>query len=194
MRVFAALFLTTILVFGCSKDESSSTSITSTETAPPPAAVPAPVPYDLLFLDTMSKHHQGAVDMAEAAKGRITNRQLKAMVEKMPAAQQREIDQMKSWRDQWYPGAAPAENMSMPGMDASMNMDMSPMMTMQAGTGYDVMFIDMMIPHHQGAVTMSQDALAKAEHPELRTLAQTIIDEQQKEIDQLNRWKAAWRR
>ena len=196
MRVTAIILLACAVALGCSKEEdySSTTAITSTEAAPPPAAAPAAAPYDLQFLDTMAKHHQGAIDMANAAQGKVTNGQLKALVAKIPADQQKEIDQMKSWREQWYSGAPPAENMSMPGMAGSMTMDMSHLTDMKAGTEYDVMFVDMMVPHHLGAVTMSQDALARAEHPELKTLAQSIIDEQQKEIDQMNRWKAAWRK
>jgi uncharacterized protein (DUF305 family) len=45
------------------------------------------------------------------------------------------------------------------------------------------MFLKMMIPHHQLAVNMSDEALSKAEHPELRDLAQKIRDEQFSEID-----------
>jgi uncharacterized protein (DUF305 family) len=52
------------------------------------------------------------------------------------------------------------------------------------------MFIDMMVPHHEGAVQMSKDALTRAEHQEVKTLAQQIIDAQQKEIDQMKQWKS----
>jgi uncharacterized protein (DUF305 family) len=44
------------------------------------------------------------------------------------------------------------------------------------------MFLKMMIPHHQLAVDMADEALSKAEHPELRDLAQEIHDEQSSEI------------
>jgi uncharacterized protein (DUF305 family) len=45
------------------------------------------------------------------------------------------------------------------------------------------MFLRMMIPHHQMAVDMSDEALSKAEHPDLRNLAQKIRDEQSSEIE-----------
>ena len=54
------------------------------------------------------------------------------------------------------------------------------------------MFIDMMIPHHQGAVAMANDALSKAEHAEVKALARKILDAQQKEIGMMTTWKAAW--
>jgi uncharacterized protein (DUF305 family) len=40
----------------------------------------------------------------------------------------------------------------------------------------------MMIPHHQLAIDMSEQALNNAQHPELKELAQQIIDEQSAEI------------
>jgi uncharacterized protein (DUF305 family) len=57
------------------------------------------------------------------------------------------------------------------------------MQEMMGGNALDIMFLKMMIPHHQMAVDMSDEALSKAEHPELRDLAQNIRDEQSSEIE-----------
>ncbi len=57
---------------------------------------------------------------------------------------------------------------------------------------FDAHFIDAMIPHHQGAIAMAQQALAEAEHPELTTLAESIIQSQQAEIDQMQVWHTRW--
>jgi uncharacterized protein (DUF305 family) len=57
---------------------------------------------------------------------------------------------------------------------------------------FDLAFIDAMIPHHQSAIMMAQVALARAEHPELKSLAQAIIDAQQREIAQMQTWRTAW--
>lgn len=56
----------------------------------------------------------------------------------------------------------------------------------------DRAFIDMMVPHHESAVAMAEIALERAEHPELRDLAQDIIDAQSAEIGQLKDWRAQW--
>jgi uncharacterized protein (DUF305 family) len=40
---------------------------------------------------------------------------------------------------------------------------------------------------------MAKEALGRAEHPEIKRLAGQIIVAQQKEIEQMNKWKAAWR-
>jgi uncharacterized protein (DUF305 family) len=57
---------------------------------------------------------------------------------------------------------------------------------------YDERFMLMMMPHHEGAILMAQDALQKARHPEVRTMAQDIIASQQREIDQMKRWRQEW--
>jgi uncharacterized protein (DUF305 family) len=41
----------------------------------------------------------------------------------------------------------------------------------------------MMIPHHQMAVDMSEEALEESERPELKELARTIKEEQSAEIE-----------
>jgi len=53
-------------------------------------------------------------------------------------------------------------------------------------------FIEEMIPHHEDAVTMSELALTRAEHPELKQLAETIIRDQTREIEQMRAWYASW--
>jgi uncharacterized protein (DUF305 family) len=153
------------------------------------------VPYDLGFIDAMTAHHGQAVMMARMAGTRAEHAELRDLAARMVSDQEAEIARMKSWRDMWYPGRAAvpqSEMMHMPGMPDTMPMmDMDHMGTM-SGAAFDRMFIQMMIPHHQDAVTMSRDALSRAEHQEIRDLAQEIINEQEQEIDQMNTWKSTW--
>lgn len=152
----------------------------------------ASAPYDLQFIDTMSMHHQSAVDMAKMAEMKAEHAELKALAKSIVSDQQKEIGEMKAWRDGWYPGKPQAMNMEMPGMmDAMKGMDMGKMNS-ATGNAFDLMFIDKMTAHHAGAVTMAKEALTKAEHPEIKTLAQQIIAAQQKEIEQMSKWRAAW--
>ena len=61
-----------------------------------------------------------------------------------------------------------------------------------ATASLDQQFIDMMVPHHQGAVEMAKIAQQRAEHPEIKTLADAIIRAQEGEITQLKAWRKAW--
>jgi uncharacterized protein (DUF305 family) len=53
-------------------------------------------------------------------------------------------------------------------------------------------FIEQMIPHHEDAVGMAELALVKAEHPELRQLAENIRKNQSQEIAQMRAWYESW--
>jgi uncharacterized protein (DUF305 family) len=55
-------------------------------------------------------------------------------------------------------------------------------------TDIDASFAAMMAPHHQGAVNMARLQLLYGKDPELRRLAQSIIAEQQVEIQQMQAW------
>jgi len=56
----------------------------------------------------------------------------------------------------------------------------------------DARFIVMMIPHHEGAIAMSELALTRARRPEIKTLAQQIIASQSREITQMRQWYRQW--
>lgn len=56
----------------------------------------------------------------------------------------------------------------------------------------DQHFIVMMIPHHEGAISMADLALQRAQRPEIRTLAQSIKDTQSREIQQMQTWYRQW--
>ncbi len=79
-------------------------------------------------------------------------------------------------------------------MNTGANASPSAMANMGATTNapLDQQFIDMMVPHHQGAVAMAQIALTRAEHPEIKQLANSIIDSQNGEIAQMKQWRKAW--
>ncbi len=151
----------------------------------------AAAPYDLQFLDTMSAHHQGAISMANMALEKSNRGELKSLAQKIIQEQEREIAQMQAWRNQWYADKAAAMNMEMPGMESMKGMNMDKM-KMSSGTEFDLMFLDMMTPHHEGAIKMAREALTKAEHQEIKKLAQQIITDQQAEINQMQAWKTSW--
>ena len=151
----------------------------------------ASAPYDLQFIDTMIAHHQGAVEMAKTIDGKTQNAELKKFGTQIIADQEKEIAQMKAWREKWYAGKSSAMNMEMPGMADSMKMDMSKLSAAK-DADFDRSFVGMMIPHHEGAIEMSREALAKAEHPAIKTLSNQIIKAQQTEIKMMQSWKTAW--
>jgi uncharacterized protein (DUF305 family) len=63
---------------------------------------------------------------------------------------------------------------------------------MRTNADFDRMFLQMMIPHHEAAISMAQQALAQAAHSEIKTLAQSIITTQQSEIAEMQGYLRGW--
>jgi uncharacterized protein (DUF305 family) len=60
-------------------------------------------PFDEAFIDAMNPHHQSAIYMAQIASERSKISEIKELAENIMSAQKREIEQMRRWREQWYP-------------------------------------------------------------------------------------------
>lgn len=56
----------------------------------------------------------------------------------------------------------------------------------------DAHFIEQMIPHHEDAITMAKVALAKAKRPEVKELADNIVNAQEHENTLMKQWYKEW--
>jgi uncharacterized protein (DUF305 family) len=65
-------------------------------------------PFDREFIDMMIGHHQGAIRMARAQLERGQNRELKDLATAIEDAQAKEIDDMNTWRVEWFGELSPA--------------------------------------------------------------------------------------
>jgi uncharacterized protein (DUF305 family) len=140
-------------------------------------------PYDATFIDGMIIHHEGAITMAKQALEQAERQEIKALAQAIVGAQEAEITQLREWRTSWYPDLADT---------GGMGMDMGDMEVTAGDAPFDQRFIQAMIPHHEGAIAMAQDALQKAERQEIKDLAQAIITAQEGEIAQMKTWLQEW--
>jgi len=62
-------------------------------------------PFDRAFIDNMIPHHESAIAMAEVALQKSKNPEIKGIAGDIVSAQKREIEEMKRWRKEWYPGS-----------------------------------------------------------------------------------------
>ena len=92
-------------------------------------------------------------------------------------------------RDMHAMGMHEGGHMGMSQSQMGMEMDM-PML--RRAKPFDRAFIDMMVPHHQGAIAMAKQLLQKGEQPALRNMANDIISAQTDEIAQMRKWRKAW--
>ena len=73
-----------------------------------------------------------------------------------------------------------------------MGMDSMDMSELETAKPFDRAFIDMMVPHHQAAIEEAKIAQQRAQHDELKSMADDIISSQQAEIDKMKEWRADW--
>lgn len=148
---------------------------------------------DISFAQSMIPHHAQAIAMSKMAVQRASSSQVKDLAARIQAAQQPEIDQMSRWLRTWN-APVPSTDMgdmgqmehgvngAMPGM---MSSDQMRQLGQASGEAFDRMFLQMMIGHHQGAITMAKTELSQGQNPDARQLAQRIIDAQQREITEM---------
>jgi uncharacterized protein (DUF305 family) len=151
---------------------------------------------DISFAQAMIPHHAQAIAMSKMAAQRAVLPQVKDLAARIQAVQQPEIDQLSGLLRAWnapVPSTGPmgqgnmmgqmhGANGAMPGM---MSGDQMHQLGQVSGDAFDRMFLQIMITHHQGAITMANTELSNGQNPDARQLAQRIIDAQQREITEM---------
>jgi len=145
---------------------------------------------DVTFAQEMIPHHAQAVQMSDMllAKDDV-DPEVVDLAEQIKDAQAPEIETMSGWLEQWGEDV-PATDMGSMDMD-SMNMDgmmsSEDMSALDAAESTDAaqLFLEGMTEHHQGAIEMAEQEVEDGEAPEAIDLAETIIDSQQAEIDEM---------
>jgi uncharacterized protein (DUF305 family) len=60
-------------------------------------------PFDRAFIDAMIPHHESAIEMAQVALDESPNAEIRRIAGAIVEAQEKEIAQMRGWREEWYP-------------------------------------------------------------------------------------------
>ena len=135
---------------------------------------------DVMFAQMMIPHHQQAIEMADLAlTNPSTSAAAKRLAAQIKAAQDPEIETMNGWLRQW--GAPTTASMDH-GTGGMMSEEDMASLKAAKGPAFSRMWLQMMIEHHRGAVTMAQDVLSTTETPDVKRLAQSVVDGQTKEI------------
>lgn len=139
---------------------------------------------DVMFLQMMYPHHAQAVEMAKLVPTRSQNQQVKDLAAAIEKAQAPEMQQMTTLLA-GFGKPAPSATMShsMPGLMTPQQMTE---LTGLSGAAFDKMWLQMMVEHHQGAVTMANDELKNGTNADAKAMAQAIITTQQAEITTMN--------
>ena len=145
---------------------------------------------DTEFAQMMVIHHEGAIEMADAAVDRAATDDVRALAERISAAQGPEIDTMTGWLERWgedMPHDADMGDMGHGGMDMD-GMDQEAAMDELRGLEgeeFDRRFLELMIDHHEGALEMSEEHLGDGQNPAALELAVQIVAAQEAEIAEM---------
>ncbi len=155
------------------------------------SADPQPSPVDIGFAQDMSVHHRQAALMASLVPERSNDPAVRTLAFDIQSTQLEQIGRMQGWLSLWGAPALPSgQHMtwmsSMPGHGAAGVETMPGMASQQelealrraSGPEFDVMFLQLMLRHHQGGVPMARYAQEHAAVPQVRNLAGQMLASQ----------------
>ena len=150
-------------------------------------------PDDVKFMQDMIPHHNQAVQMAALVDDRTNRQELLDVAGRIDASQADEIEFMQQWlreRGETVPDPTAHEAMhtshKMAGMASPENMAK---LAEVKDTAFDQLFLDLMITHHEGAVTMVEELVEKAGSaydPVLFDFVNDVTNDQSAEIERMN--------
>jgi uncharacterized protein (DUF305 family) len=171
------------------------------------AAQPEGGVVDIGFAQDMSVHHRQAVLMAGLARDRSADPAIRSIAFDIETNQLEQVGRMQGWLSLWDAAPLPTgrymtwmTDTSMPGMAhgsgsgtgggvAVMPGMASPadLERLQASSGaqFDVLFLQLMLRHHQGGVPMATYTAQHAETAQVRNLAEKIVISQGAESEYL---------
>lgn len=119
---------------------------------------------DSAFMLAMIRHHQQAIEMTDLVDDRTDDRDIRLLAERMSVSQQDEKTQITTWlQERSVPvngdgsGHEAHDAESMPGM---LSDDQFAELEAATGEEFDLLFLEYMIQHHEGAVQMVDDLYA----------------------------------
>ena len=160
------------------------------------ASSPSSTSVDAGFARDMSTHHQQAITMAGYTRDNTDDPAIKVLAYDIETSQHFQVGEMQGWLTTWgLSRTSTATQMAwmawhctsgrdglMPGMATPAQMTK---LESLHGKALDVLFLQLMIHHHQGGLPMAQYAAAHASQQYVRDLAQSMVTAQSGEIVQM---------
>jgi uncharacterized protein (DUF305 family) len=159
-----------------------------------PIDQPPPNDADLTFMTDMIYHHAQAVEMAKLAPDRAASTDLKELADRIADVQGPEIDMMNRWLaahgqlkvDPSAPGGhGHLPTLDMPGMATPAQLTQ---LTDARGAQFDTLFLQLMIAHHEGALTMAETVQKDGVDVRVQEIADDVSVTQRDEINRMRGW------
>ena len=147
---------------------------------------------DVKFLQGMIAHHAQALEMTTLLTSRSQQDTMRRLAQRIRLSQEDEITMMQGWlraRGEDAPSSNPPrmpDSELMPGMLSEAEMSR---LGLARGTEFDRLFLELMIKHHRGALTMVRNLLSQrgtAQESQLFAFTSDITADQGMEIDRMD--------
>jgi uncharacterized protein (DUF305 family) len=151
-----------------------------------------PTATDVQFMQGMIGHHAQALEMTALLPSRTNREDMRLLARRIELSQADEITMMQRWlraRGQSAPDAHAHHDHGgalMPGM---LTPDEMRRLEAAAGREFDRLFLEFMIRHHDGALTMVNDLFSTAgagQEPDIFAFASDVDTDQRIEIDRMS--------
>jgi uncharacterized protein (DUF305 family) len=146
---------------------------------------------DIKFMQGMIGHHAQAVEMVALVPSRTASDDVRKLARRIDVSQQDEMKMMREWlqaRSQQIPDPRAHHMMGATLMPGMLTPDEMERLAAAKGGEFDRLFLEGMIKHHTGAITMVHDLFATdgaGQTPEIFSYASDVDADQRMEIDRM---------
>lgn len=154
---------------------------------------------DVGFLQDMTVHHNQAIEMSAAVLTTTEDAAVRNLAFDILTAQENQVGQMSGWLQMWEEPLLPlnghmawmddhahmdhmdhtADGGVMPGMASSAEMAE---LRAASGSERDVLFLQLMLRHHEGGIPMMEYAIDHGDEGVVRNISRSMLEGQNKEI------------
>jgi uncharacterized protein (DUF305 family) len=148
-------------------------------------------PADVRFMQGMIHHHAQAIDMVKLLETRTQSDDMKRFALRIQLSQDDEIKMMRRWLDvrgQEVPGEHAHHLPGAPLMPGMLTADEMTRLAAAKGPEFDRLFLEGMIKHHAGAITMVQELFktpGAGQDSEIYAFASDVDADQRMEIERM---------
>ncbi|MEU1127623.1 DUF305 domain-containing protein [Streptomyces sp. NPDC005899] len=139
---------------------------------------------DFRYARMMIEHHEQALVLTALVPGRGASAPVQRLAERIAAGQKPEIGAMEGWlKNNGAQARQEAHDHSaMPGTATEAQRER---LRAARGAAFDALFLELMVTHHQGAITMATEALADGNDVLVEEMANDVVVQQTVEIDRM---------
>jgi uncharacterized protein (DUF305 family) len=142
------------------------------------------------FAHMMIEHHRGAIDMSKAVLQSGDDAKIRSIAEKSISQQQKEIEQL-STHTKKEATTGTSENTAGKELMSAMDDTMEQMKKIEYSGDADHDYAHLLIQHHKDAIEMAKVEVQHGKDAQLKAMAQKLIEDQTREISELEAWTKA---